>query len=79
MIKLKNIKKSKNSIECNIFPEDSRQSGHLCVDLILEEPRKYKLPAGYEWCRNHIAHATRELITLSKLEEIPDEKIIMWY
>lgn len=29
MVKLKNLKKSESTAECDIFPEDSKASGHI--------------------------------------------------
>ena len=79
MVRLKNIMKSSSFIECDIIPEDSSQSGHIVVDFISEEIKESSLPDGYEWCRNHVTHAKNKLIELSTKENIPDEKLVMWY
>ena len=79
MIRLKNIKRNDSVIECDIIPEDSKRTGHAVVDIHSGSLKEYTLPAGYEWCRNHVNHAQTELLKLSKEKEIPDEKLIMWY
>ena len=78
MIKLKNIEKNNHIISCNILPEDSQQEGRLLVDLNSEKEYEYKLPEGYEWCKNHVAHAIKFLLSVSRDKEIPNEKLIMW-
>ena len=82
MIKLKNIKKNNDIIECDIIPEDSQKAGHLSVSLQDDDPYgtvSYKLPEGYEWCRNHVSHAVTGLIEMAKRSEFLNEKLIMWY
>ena len=82
MIRLKNIKKTDSHIKCDIIPEDSKAVGYLDIDLKSEDPYKtanYSLPAGYEWCKNHVSHAIAELIKMGKGKEIPKEKSIMWH
>ena len=41
----------------------------------------YTLPAGFEWCKSHVHHAKKYL--LSNLKEILrtpiHDKIVMWY
>lgn len=79
MIKLKNIKKNYDIIECDIIPENSSEHGHIRVDLKRKTLMDSVLPAGYEWCTNHIQHAASELIDLSKAKELPEEKLVIWY
>lgn len=57
----------------------SQDAGHMIVDVESEEIKDYFLPTGYEWCKNHISYARQMLITLSQDEDIPKEKIVMWY
>lgn len=81
MIRLKNIRKIENYIECDFVPEDSKQFGHVVVNLGAEDlfgAIKYTLPRGYEWCKNHAIHAAKVLIKLADAEAIPTEKIVMW-
>lgn len=79
MVKLLNIKKNDNIIECDIMPEDSSKKGHLVVDISSEDILEYTLPADYEWCINHVHHAKRFLLRLKTSNDIPDERLIMWY
>jgi len=79
MVNLINIQKRESIIECDILPEDSIEYGHIIVDLSSEKVLQYKLPPGYEWCTNHIAHARIVLLRLSEDSKIPNEKLVMWY
>ena len=78
MIKLKNIKSNDTIIECDIYPEDSLQAGHIVVDKKSRELKKYNLPKNYEWCKKHVYHAKDKLLEYIKLDNIPDEKLIKW-
>lgn len=79
MVKLKNIKKSNNTIECDIYPEDSAFPGHIIVSIKTEEILSCKLPQGYEWCLNHASHARWKLMEmLNNNEEITEEILVMW-
>lgn len=77
MINIKNIEKNNKMVKCKIYPEDSQEAGTLSVDLLTEE-YKYKLPTGYEWCRNHVAHAVRAIIEMDREGNLPKEKLVMW-
>lgn len=81
MIKLKNIKTTGNVIECDIYPEDSKESGVLVVNTLNGKIVKSIMPPGYEWCRNHLEHARMYLA--EHLNEINKqkvtEKVLMWY
>ncbi len=79
MVKLKNIKKNDYFIESDIIPEDSQKSGHVTVDIKSGELKAYDLPEGYEWCTNHVNHAKNKLLEISSLDNLPKEKLIMWY
>lgn len=79
MVKLKNIVIDGNIAKCDIYPEDSLANGSLEVNLQTKEIISYTLPAGYEWCENHIAHAKWSLIEISESKEIPDVKTVAWY
>lgn len=79
MIKLKNLRKNDSIGECDIFPEDSRKAGHIVVNLNSEELEEISLPKGYEWCKNHAYHAAKNLVTLLKMDDIPEEYLVMWY
>ena len=78
MIKLTNIRISENQILCYAYVEDCNQPIELALDISSKELAEYTLPAGYEWCVNHIRYARRYLISLIGLTELPTEKTIMW-
>jgi len=80
MIKLKNIVMENNAVKSEIVPEDSKMSGTIEINLLENKIVNFALPIGYEWCKNHLYHAKRVLIELSRTKtEIPKEKLIMWY
>lgn len=79
MVKLINIKKVDSIVECDIIPEDSRESGHILVNLESGELKDFFLPKGYEWCRNHVNHAKNNLIKLAGEGDLPEEYLVMWY
>lgn len=80
MIKLRNIKKNNQIIECDILPENSEEYGHLVVDLASSNKLvTYSLPTGYEWCVKHVYRALHKLVSLSKLNDIPTNAIVVWY
>ncbi len=79
MVRLKSIKKNDKIIECEIYPEDSKNPGHVSVDTMTEELVDYNLPPGYEWCRGHVMHARNALIEASKDKVLQNEKLVMWY
>ena len=80
MIKLKNIERNNHFIECDIQPEDSKEYGHLKINLDTGKIDEYTLPKDYEWCQNHIRHAQITLLELvGRDEPLPDNKLLMWY
>ena len=78
MIKLTNIKLSEKQIICCAQVEDCKKPIELALDISSKELAEYTLPAGYEWCGNHICCARRYLISLIGITELPTEKTIMW-
>lgn len=79
MVRLKSIEKNNNIIECDLIPEDSKESGHVSVKIDTNEIDSFRLPIGYEWCRNHVEHAKNALLEMVKNNAIPKEKLLMWY
>ena len=78
MIKLKNIAKNDNFVHCNIIPEDSASEGTLLFDINEDKVKEYKLPTGYEWCRNHIAHAESAIRKMIAADSLTKEQTIAW-
>lgn len=81
MIKLKNIWIDGNVVKCDIFPEESSQSGYIEVDMLENKIVDYSLPMGYEWCKNHLQHAKRFIVeNFTDIRDLPiKDKTIMWY
>ena len=73
-----NIKKSMDTISCNIYPEESVEAGSMTVDntgAILD----YVLPKGYEDCYSCITHASSELVNmLNGKTKFIREKLVIW-
>ena len=73
MIKLKNIEKNSHFIECDIRPEDSKEYGHLKINLDTKEVDEYAL-------QYHIRHAQSALLEFIGTDgPLPDSKLLMWY
>lgn len=49
MIRLKNIQKNDNIVQCDIFSEDSESEGILVFDIIADAVKKYCLPELIMW------------------------------
>ncbi|MBE6764004.1 MAG: hypothetical protein E7553_06630 [Ruminococcaceae bacterium] len=79
MVLLKNIRIEGSVIKSDIYPENSPKAGRVSVELQTGEIIDYYLPVDFEWCKNHLFHAKRELIAIAKTKEIPKEKLLMWY
>lgn len=81
MIELKNIKIDENVVKCEIYPEDSKTSGYIEVDVSGDKIINCALPPGYEWCKNHLEHAKRYIVkNFKEIKMIPlSEKVLMWY
>ena len=56
MIQLERIIRNGDTVACDIYPEGSRESGHLEVNIKTGEG-EYTLPDGYEYCSSHANHA----------------------
>lgn len=79
MVKLKNIKKNHDLISCDFFPEDAKTPGNIVYDAAKDEIVSCGYPEGYEWCDNHLSHAVDFLASVSKNDNLPEIKLIMWY
>ena len=80
MVKLKNIKRIDSRVaECDIYPEDSKESGHIVVDYIENSLIRYTLPKGYEWYTNHVSHAQWVLVEMMNENNPATERLVMWY
>ena len=67
------------SITCEAYVENCSKPVMLSLNITTKEFTSDQLPAGYEWCTSHLAHARKYLEKFDPAEEIPTEEIIMWY
>lgn len=77
MVKLRNLEKIDSTVRCDIFPEDSLIPGMVIAD---SDGRiiKYELPAGYEWCENHVYHAAYAIKKMFAEGSFPKERNVAW-
>lgn len=79
MLRLKNIKKDNGLINADILVEDCTENGHIIVDVEKNKIVSSVLPEGYDWCLSHLGHARKAIIEMSKKNDFPNEKLIVWY
>ena len=77
MVVLKNIKKNKNIVECDYYPENGEIFRHMKVNTdtgdIVEDTRKENEMFMA------VPHVRRTLASFKNEQSIPKEKTIMWY
>lgn len=75
MLILKNIKRDNVSIEADYCDLDN-QKGHMKVSLpdgeIIEHTKKDEMDYGY-------SHVKDDLVRISVLEHLPEERKVIWY
>ncbi len=73
------IKRENNRILCNALVEDCPEI--IPIEYSIEDDvfQQVRLPEGYEWCIGHIRYAERFIRELVNNDELPKEKLIMWY
>lgn len=78
MITLKKIKREGNIISADYYIEDDPGRGYVEVDFATEEIVFLQAPPGWE---NYscASHAFYELMRLSKVEKLPEKKVVLWY
>ena len=79
MVRLKNIERNNNIIECDIIPEDSEEYGHVAVNIETADVESYCLPENFEWCTNHVRYAKWVLLEMADDLDLPEERLVMWY
>ena len=79
MIRLTEIQRNNGKIQCEAYVEDCDSAITLSLDEKTAELSEVELPKGYEWCKSHIAHARKFLRTLIGADQIPAQRVIMWY
>ncbi len=76
MIRLLNIKRIGNIIECDYIPEDAEISTSIEYDVQSETFIKFSNPKGYEYCRSSPAMISNYF--RNNLENLPKNATIMW-
>lgn len=80
MVRLVNIQMNGEKAECDIFPENSLQAGHIVIDAKTGDLLDYVLPEGYE-LRSYVSHARSRLFDIIKQGSIePGRSVtVAWY
>lgn len=75
MVTLRNIRRVGNEIETDYYPEGGKEKFHMKVNIlngkVIEHDGK-----PYSMSPPHVKSA---LIKIAKLENIPEEKTLIWY
>ena len=84
MVRLKNINKTKDYIEWDYFPEDSKENGYIKMSLINDfeilEEKLHTLDKKYSATKPYKTHSKNHLINrIENNELIPEEITVMWY
>ena len=77
MLRLKNIRITDKMAEADYYPEDSKQCGHIVVDLVTQETVTCDDVPGY-W-EMYPGHAKWHLIRMAAAGETDKERLVMWY
>ena len=81
MVRLVNIQLNGETAECDIFPENSLQAGHVVIDAKTGDLLDYVLPEGYEAGMSYVSHARSRLFDIIKQGAIePGRSVtVAWY
>lgn len=79
MLKLKNIKKNNGIISADYDPENSGDLGSVSIDVKSREVKTKNISKSDVLFPIYLNHAIDALRKLIDEEEIPEEKLIMWY
>lgn len=79
MLKLKNIKKNNGIISAEYDPEDSGKIGSITVDIESEKMIESNASELDNEFPIYLNHAITALLEMKDDEEIPEEKLVMWY
>ena len=78
MLVLRNIKREGNIISADYYPEGEPEFGHIEIDSVSGEIVLLRRAKGYEYSTDG-THARKELMRLANLEELPEERTVLWY
>ena len=79
MVTLRNIKKNHEIIECDFYPENCKEAGHIVVNTNTRKVISKVLPKGYEGSISYASHAFFKLLDLVGEEKFRDKYVVMWY
>lgn len=82
MVTLKRIEKHDNIIEFDYFPEGNRDDlGHVVYDTETEQVVNFKYCKMDEerYLKTYFNKAVRKIGELAKGENLPNERVVMWY
>jgi len=77
MVRLVNVKMDGKVAEADFIPEDSKEAGHIRVDLETGEITDCINVPGYG--ASYRAHARQGLVRMAKEGDTRSECLIMWY
>lgn len=77
MVRLVNVKMDGKVAEADFIPEDSKEAGHIRVDLETGEIIDCVNVPGYG--ASYRAHARQGLVRMAKERDTRSECLIMWY
>ena len=77
MVRLVNVKMDGTVAEADFIPEDSKEAGHIRVDLGTGEIINCINVPGYG--ASYRAHARQGLVRMAKERDTRSECLIMWY
>lgn len=78
MLVLRNIVKTEDTIESEYYPENKNVFGHIKIDINSKRIVSLKKAKGYEYSSGPL-HAKNELLKMVNLEDMPKERVVIWY
>lgn len=79
MVKLFNILLNGNTISCDYTPENSKQAGHLSMNINTKELTNISY-SKYEYGKKlYVSHVRKKLAEIINMAELPKEVVAIWY
>lgn len=79
MLKLKNIKKNNGIISAEYDPEDSGKIGSISIDIESGKTIESNVSELDNEFPIYLNHAIDALLEMKDKEEMPEERLVMWY